>query len=114
MKKVLIAILLLAPALACAEKKTAPNPAEYTITVHVQSSVLIHRFEVPSQHLKVIIGGKHYELEAITSPEVLPVGDYAARLSQDKIAPNHEYSRQYEFLFADGSTRKYAVVGESE
>jgi hypothetical protein len=45
---------------------------------------------------------------------VLPVGDYKARISKEKISPDHEYSRVYEFLFADGTTRRYNVVGETE
>ena len=115
MKKVLIAILLLLPALACAEKTPAPNPAEYTVTIHVQSSRLIQTYnQAPTlQHLEVIIDGKKYELECPGS-FVLSVGDYKARILQDKIAPNHEYTRQYELLFANGSTRKFAVIGESE
>ena len=67
------------------------------------------------QQLNVIIAGKHYELQGITSyDKVLPVGDYMARISQDKTDANKEYVRVYELLFADGSTRKYTVVGESE
>lgn len=114
MKKVLIVILLMAPMLACAEKKPAANPADYTITVHVQSSQ-IDLLEIPArQFLDVVIEGKKYELEAWPVSDVLPVGDYKARIFKEKIAPNHEYSREYEFLFADGTTRKYAVVGELE
>jgi hypothetical protein len=114
MKKVLIAMLFMLPALACAEKKPAQNAGDYTITVHVQSSEVIDKFGTPTQHLNVIIGGLHYELEALTYPRVLPVGDYMARIFQDKISQDKEYSRIYELLFADGSTRRYTVVGESE
>jgi hypothetical protein len=66
------------------------------------------------QQLSVIIAEKHYELEANTNTKVLPVGDYMARISYDKIDPNQEYVRVYELLFADGTTRRYTVVGESE
>jgi hypothetical protein len=114
MKRVLVAILLLAPALASAEKKPAPNPADYAVTVHVQSSQVINRYQVPTQLLDVIIDGRKYKLGASPDIQVLPVGDYKAKISQDKIAQNHEYSRVYELVFADGTTRKYSVLGESE
>jgi hypothetical protein len=107
-----MAILLLAPALACAEKKPAQNPADYAVTVHVQSSEAL--IGSGMQQLNVIIGGKHYELEAAAYAKVLPVGDYMARISQDKIDQDKQYVRIYELLFADGTTRKYQVVGESE
>jgi len=115
MKKVLIAMLFMLPALACAEKKPVQNTRDYTIAVHVQSSYS-NKESIPYyQQINVIIGGKHYELEAIVPyGNVLPVGDYMARITLDKINPDHEYSRQYELLFSDGTTRKYTVVGESE
>lgn len=113
MKSVLIATLFMLPALACAEKKPVQNTSDYTIAVHVQSSET--PFLETRQQLNVIIGGKHYELEANTSYyKVLPVGDYMARITQDKTDANKEYVRVYELLFADGTTRKYWVVGESE
>lgn len=114
MKKVLIAILLMAPALACAEKKPLPDAANYTVTVHVQSSQVVYTDGNIAQHLDVAIDGKKYELQALPAAQVLPVGDYKARISKEKISPDHEYSRVYEFLFADGTTRRYNVVGESE
>jgi hypothetical protein len=114
MKKVLIAILLMASALACAEKKPLPDAANYAVTVHVQSSQVIYTDGNIAQHLDVVIEGKKYALLVMPSAQVLPVGDYKARISKDKISPNHEYSRVYEFLFADGTTRRYNVVGESE
>ncbi len=112
MKKVIFAILFMLPVMAYAEKKPVQNTSDYTIAVHVQSSEAL--LGLGNQQLNVIIGGKHYELEANTYAKVLPVGDYMARISQDKIDPNHEYVRVYELLFADGTTRKYTVVGESE
>jgi hypothetical protein len=114
MKRVLIAILFMAPALACAEKKPLPDAANYTVTVHVQSSQVIETMGNLAQRLDVLIDGKKYELQALPAAQVLPVGGYKARIAKDKISPNHEYSREYEFLFADGTTRRYNVVGESE
>jgi hypothetical protein len=112
MKKVIFAILFMLPVMACAEKKPVQNTSDYTIAVHVQSSEAF--LGSGMQQLNVIIAGKHYELEAYANAKVLPVGDYMARISQDKIDPDHEYVRVYELLFADGTTRKYTVVGESE
>ena len=115
MKRVLIAFLFMLPVLAYAEKKVAPDSADYSVAVHVRSSQVLQTYsKSPTvQHLKVTIEGKKYDLEC-PGVLVLPVGDYKAKISQEKTFPNHEYSRQIEFLFADGSTRKYAVVGETE
>jgi hypothetical protein len=115
MKKILIAMLFMLPALARAEQKPAPAPADYNITVHVQSSqVKVPPGLQPMQYLKVVIDGKKYLLVAWPADDVLPVGNYKARIIKDRIAPDHEYSREYELKFADGTTRKYSVVGEFE
>jgi hypothetical protein len=98
------------------------NPADYTIAVHVRSSHLLAlsltgsalSLSSSTQHLDVVIDGQKYELEAWPLYVLLPVGDYKARLSNEKIAKNREYSRVYELLFADGATRRYTVLGESE
>ncbi len=132
MKTVLIAILMLTPALSWAAKPT-PNPADYPITVHVQSSQLTYSCLGYSgscsagqqvQHLTVMVDGKKYELESGFENYVLRVGDYKARIY---VAPNkrpgfekndtpsaYEYTKSYEFLFPDGKMRQYFVVGESE
>jgi hypothetical protein len=119
MKKVLIALLLLMPALVWAEKP-APNPADYTITVHVQSSKLqcspyTTCPELPRQLLSVLSEGKKYQLQSSgVQFELLRVGDYKAKISFDETKLPYEYMRVYEFLFPDGKTRKFAVVGEEE
>ena len=65
MKKILFVILLMASAMAWAEK--APNPADYTTVVHVQSSHLVDvcrgssnmvRCGKTRQRLDVVINGK--------------------------------------------------------
>jgi hypothetical protein len=122
MRITLLAILLLAPALAWAAKP-APNPADYTITVHVQSSRavnLVGRPGVVFQHLTVSIDGKMYELDEARPDAVFPlsnllrVGDYKARIDKDDTKRAYEYRRVYEFLFTDGTTRQYVVTGEGE
>jgi hypothetical protein len=126
MKKSLFALLLLAPVLAWAK----PKPADYTITVHVQSSHMSYECDSTlaighpdcgkRQHLNVIIDGKKYELDGGQRDYLLRVGDYKAKVladdSQDDSSPegSYEYRLKYEFLFPNGKTRKYLVVGESE
>ncbi|MGB9409000.1 MAG: hypothetical protein WCA89_15805 [Terracidiphilus sp.] len=135
MKKVLLAILFLAPTLAWAAK---PKPADYTIAVHVQSSQLAAvchdswGMSNPGglgkaahcgtkQHLKAVIDGKKYELDSKDELiGLLLTGDYKARMlpddpqDQDNPIGAYEIHSTYEFLFPDGKTRKYLVVGESE
>ena len=134
MRKVLIAILLLTSTLSWAAKP-APNSADYPVTVHVQSSKLIFTCLAVSsncgsvQHLTVLIDGKKYDLDSdfvqhVLRLHVLRVGDYKARIYvapskwpgfQNNDTPNaYEYRLSYEFLFPDGQTRQYFVVGESE
>lgn len=127
MKKVGIAILLLISALAWGK----PNPANYTVAVHVQSSQLVTACDDwvtkaicgLKQHLQVVIDGKKFELNSNGNSEtLLRTGDYKARLlvddqeSTDTPPPAYEIriTTTYELLFPDGKTRKYRVVGESE
>ncbi len=111
-------MLLLAAALAWAQK-AAPDAAAYTITIHVQASRLSDSCGgnpavcSTAQRLTVLIDGKKYELEA-AGGNVLRVGDYRAKMTKDETKRAAEYERVYEFLFADGTTRKYDVVGEGE
>jgi hypothetical protein len=41
----------------------------------------------------------------------LALGDYKAKLVQDKHRTAYESSQAYEFLFPDNTTRKFTVVG---
>lgn len=120
MLKVLFAFLLLAPALAFAADK--PNPADYTVTIHVQSSHLIDICSSDikgatcgwTQSLTVLIDGTKYEImDQRYDNAVLRLGDYKARIVKDDTSRAYEYTRTYELLFADGATRKYNVIGES-
>jgi hypothetical protein len=125
MKKVLLMVLLFLPALGWAEKP-ATNPADFTVAVHVQSS----RIEADcsdvtngtsvcfwNQHLKVTIDGKKYELVGNRAKKiwyVLRLGDYKAKVLKEDTSRNYEYQRSYEFLFSDGATGDFQVMGESE
>jgi len=114
MNKYLLVSLLLVPALVWATQ-SAPNPADYTTTVHVQSSRMSwYGCRTQVQHLTVSIDGKKYELEGPGAIAVLRVGDYKAKVAKEEAKRVYEYFRTYEFLFADGTTRKYDVVGEGE
>ena len=114
MKKILIAILLIAPALSWADKPK-PNPVDYTVAVHVQSSRLLQFCgDGMRQDLSVAIDGRKHELQAWFKGELLRVGDYKAKITLDETKHSYEYSRTYEFLFPDGQTRLYYVVGETE
>ena len=122
MKKAILAILLLTSALAGAEKPK-PNPADYTIAVHVQSSRMVVAFSDVTvgisvcrvqQQLNVTIDGKKFELQSGTASDLLRVGDYKAKISKDETQHAYEYMRIYEFLFPDGQTRQFTVMGESE
>ena len=125
MKKALFAILFMLPALAWAK----PKPADYTLTVHVQSSRLVQECSDwglgrtacgRSLYLNVVIDGKKYELYGGGDDYLLRLGDYKAKLlpddssTSDNPPPAYEYRPSYEFLFPDGKTRKFSVVSESE
>jgi|SRR5215467_2077667 len=112
----IVASFLLISALCWAQS----NSGEYSINVHVTSSEWI---VVPSsigplgaQKLKVVIEGKKYELEAEAKGRValLALGDYKAKRVEDVHKNNYESSQTYEFQFADGKTRKFTVIGQTE
>lgn len=111
MKYAAIALAFLLPATAFA---ATPNPAEYAVVVHVTSSRTVETHDGISQDLTATIDGRRVELEgAITHLDVLRTGDYNAKLIKQDEAHAYEYRWVYEFLFADGKTRSFAVVGES-
>lgn len=107
MKKVTIAILMFFP---LAWAAGGPNPAEYTVNVHVSSSSMDPH---GNQLLEVIIGGKKYELQSeLAIGRLLALGDYKAKLVADR-KNTYESLQVYEFLFPD-KTRQYKVVGQTE
>jgi hypothetical protein len=105
-------------------EKPAPNPAEYTVAIHVQSSRLAEDCSEVTQgnsvcgwvqQLKVLIDGKKYELNGTSrSADLLRVGDYKAKILREETKHPYEYLRTYEFLFPDGTVRDYYVSNESE
>ena len=110
MKKIAFAMLLLAAALAWAGGE--PNPAEYTVNIHVSSS----NIDIGGwQDLNVAIDGKNYELRSeLSIGRMLALGDYKAKLVQDEHKTTYDSYQIYEFLFPDKKTRKFVVVGRTE
>ena len=66
--------------------------------------------------LDAVVEGKKYELrsETILPKGVVALGDYKAKLVSDKQKPTHEFTREYDLMFPDGSTRKFSVIGQME
>ena len=119
MKTLLTLVLLLGSSLTWA----APNPAEYTVTIHVVSSQIDTAYmggiPIIYQTLNVIIDGKKYTLRG--NPlrfshmiGVLSPGDYKARLVTDKRKGTYAYAREYEILFPDQTMSKLTVIGQTE
>ena len=107
MKKITIAILLFSPLVFAAG---GPNPAEYTVNVHVSSSSIgPHGLQV----LDVVIDGKKYELQSeLAVGRLLALGDFKAKLVTNRKTA-YESLQVYEFLFPD-KTRQYEVVGQTD
>ena len=125
MKRMLLLVLLMLPALGWTEKP-APNSADYTLAVHVQASrVALDCSDVTggsnvcfwNQHLNVTIDGKKYEMvgnRARKSVYLLRLGDYKAKVLKEDTSRTYEYNRSYEFLFVDGTIGDFQVTGELE
>jgi hypothetical protein len=114
MKKLVFVILLLSAFSFAADK---PNPADYNIKVHVSASSLVEHV-IPL--LNVVIDGKNYQLLSEKDTRnskgvaIITLGDYKAKLVVDEHNSTHEVTQVYEFLFSDGRTIKFDVVGTSE
>lgn len=109
-KKIILAALLLLSAHAWAGGN--PDPAQYTINVHVSSSQI--DIERGYQVLNVVINGKKYELGSeLRISKLLALGDYKAKLVKDEHSNTYDSFRVYEFLLPE-KTRQYAVIGQSE
>lgn len=110
MSRIALGLLLFLSALAWAGEN--PDPADYTITIHVSSSNLNTGGR---QDLGVVINGKRYELlSELSIGMVLALGDYKAKLLKDEHKNTYDSVRVYEFLFADKRTRKFDVIGQTE
>jgi hypothetical protein len=114
MKKLVTVVLILLSAMAWAG--TEPNPADYTINVHVTSSRMVLEGEANafSQKLNVTINEKKYELRCSSVNALLALGDYKAKLVRNDHRTAYDSYQVYEFLFPDNKTRKFEVVGVME
>ncbi len=93
MKNALFAIMLLVPVFATAQKQ-APNPSDYSVAIHVQSSHLLRQCtDVTNglsicwwvQRIDVLINEKKYELSGrVNGADLLRVGDFHVSLCQVK------------------------------
>jgi hypothetical protein len=119
MKTFLLSFLLcLLPVSAVAADKQPPNPADYTMTVHVIASHTRDTYSsglpFPYHRLIAVIDGKSVELTG-GSIGVLALGDYKAKVvptpHAPKDAPSYQVFLTYEFLFPDGKTERYSVTG---
>jgi hypothetical protein len=116
MKKIVLVVLLLS---ACSFAANKPNTADYNVNVHVSASSLAGP-DSSYPFLNVIIDGKNYQLLGdgrlanSKAYELLTLGDYKARLVTDQHSSAYESWQAYEFLFPDGRTFKFNVVGVSE
>ncbi len=113
MKKMAFVILLFS-ALAWAAD---PDPAQYTVNVHVSSSRMVIEGASTShqQRVSAVIDGKKCELESdVAVNKLLALGDYKAKLVEDDHKNAYDSSQIYEFLFPDKKTRKFWLVGLTE
>ena len=119
MKKALLFVLLIFPALALAEKPK-PNPSDYTVDIHVQASRIVNQCTDSTNGSNTCYwyqSLKKYELFGNLMPKnayLLKVGDYKAKIFKEDTSRVYEYLRIYQFLLPDGQVPEYQVTGESE
>lgn len=118
MKTLALTMLLLTPATLFAASNK-PNPADYTVTVHVVSSqyVLSGIGSYGYQQIDAIIDGQQVTLADFAKRGVLLPNDYKAKAitSPGGFIPKDQNGfdifRVYDLLMPDGSSREYDVVG---
>jgi len=112
MKRIALFVVLLGSSWAWAGAE--PNPADYTIQVHVSSARVNGGGFI---RLKVTLDGKKCELQGLDAERsLLAPGDYKAKSLPLKVKDVHTYDvyGTYEFLLPDGKTRRYELVGIAE
>jgi hypothetical protein len=125
MKKVILVFLILVSTTVWAEKPK-PNPSDFAVNIHVQSSRLkVECGDVTSgtsvcywyQYLSAMVDGKKVELRGnmmVRNEYLLKLGDYKAKILKEEDTRVYGYQRTYQMLFPDGAVAEYLVVGESE
>jgi len=124
MKKLLVALvaLLSLSCTALAEKPKPPNPADFTVTVHVVFSHFIPTRDTTAgyQELDTIIDGQQVELRCYSAQGVLTLGDYKAKRIDSgswkggffPMSPTgFDIYRLYDLLMPDGMSREFEMVG---
>jgi hypothetical protein len=105
-KKIALAVLLFS---AFAWAAPPPNPADYTINIHVSRTR-----NTGSQRLDAVIDGRKYELQCYCAQGILALGNYKAKLIRDEHKNLYDSIQVYEFLLPGQKTRTFTVVGVSE
>lgn len=116
--------LLFVSAMVLASPANAQKTSDYAIKVHVSASHIGYTCGVLNgdsscksvQQVTAIIDGAKYELQSETffPKGIVALGDYQAKLVSDEQKLTHEFTRTYELMFPDGSTRKFRVIGAME
>lgn len=131
-----LALILLPCFFTTVFASTPPNPADYTVAVHVSSSrttwVCLQAGSTPECRsllvLNATIDGTKFELEGtiennskeakfMTYDGFLALGDYKARQLPNKFkdpAVPYFVIRLYELLLPDGRLAQFQVTGQSE
>ncbi len=117
-------VLLIVSASVLSAPTYAQKNADYPIKVHVAASHIGTDCGVTKgdsscksvQQVTVTIDGAHYELQSETffPKGIVALGDYQAKLTDDQQKPTQEFTRTYDLMFPDGSTRKFRVIGQTE
>jgi hypothetical protein len=115
MRCITLALLLLTPSAVFAASK--PDPADFTVTVHVIASSARVQNGVgvvsATQVLETTIDNQPVELTGY-SAGVLPLGDYKARIATSIHGPHNPNSydiyKGYDLLMPDGTARTYTVT----
>jgi hypothetical protein len=110
------------------QAKVKPNPADYTIKVHISATHIRHycsgfRDQVNCDdglYADAILNGKKFELSgsseiAINRRVLIVPGDYPARLTKDvHNADSTAVHQEYDLLLSDGTIWKCETSGISE
>ena len=125
LKKIMLSLGIVTGSVALA---APPNPADYTVTLHITSSHLTDDCQriatPPCAQLDVTTGGAKYMLlgSALRSNSrslagVLQIGDYKAKLIQlikGNAKSDYLLTEDYDILLPDGKTASFQVIGQSE
>ena len=122
-KAVLVVFLLCSlPALAQSQPKEANTIdfSNYPLSMHISDShvgIDCSSSCKAAEFISATVEGNKYELESETflpKNGIIALGDYHVKLINQKVKKTGEFQKTYELMFPDGSTRKFAVTGQTE